>query len=103
MNCTGAEISIRSSHLDVAGCLLEWLLSQLLCFLSPGAASLPELQISLHISADCVCTVCCHHMHLSIAGILIQGFLSDEDCPLWLGFEVYSFGEPSSDLYVDQL
>lgn len=102
MNCTGAEISIRSRHLDVVECLLEWLLSQLLCFLSLSAISLPELQSPFHISADCVCTVCPHPTYLSniIAGIRIQGFLSEEDCPLkclhslWLGFKVWGLLNP---------
>lgn len=73
-------------------CFLPWIAVSLPCFCWP-------------------CTVFSHPTYLCniIAGILLQGFLSEEDCPLkcphslWLGFKVYRLDEPSSDLYVDKL
>lgn len=109
MDCCGAEISLRRGQLEVAEGLLGWLSSQLLCFLSLGAASLPEAQSPFHISADPILCVSPTYLNNVIAGILIHRFSSEEDCPqkcpqsLWLGLKVYRFGEANSDLYVDQL
>lgn len=101
MSCSEADISIRSSHLDVAECLVEWLLSQLLlslkCRLPPTSLQTVYCVFSPHIPQQ-------HHRRNSD-----KGLFSEEAFPLkfphslWLGFKVYSFGEPSSDLYVDQL